>query len=183
MGAALFGVLALFCILMAEEQARQNALILRVLGAAGIIFSVYGVYTSIKELTQSTLKVVINEQGLNLNPSGTEVIKWESIEGFSEKRSGGVYLIVILVKRPKEYIHKETNVTAKKRMLNKLKKQGSPFSVSASSLNISHRALYELLYENLTEFRARPDWIDIMNRTVQTHFARRIYWLAVSTEA
>ncbi|MGC4130343.1 MAG: STM3941 family protein [Bergeyella sp.] len=154
-GSIVFVVLGIWLFADAENIKNpflKNPLLIKIVGTASILFFGFGIYVAVKQLFRNKLMLIIDENGINVNPSKNEFIKWIDIEGFSEIKINSVKIIIIHVINPEEYMSKETNVLRKKLMAYNLSNYGSPFTVSVATMKINYEDLHKLLNENLTKF-------------------------------
>lgn len=133
----------------------KSPLFIKVIGATGILFFGAGVYVSIRQLIKNKLMLVIEPAGISLNPekSDSEVIIWKEIEAFSEIKISSTKIIIIHVNDPLYWINREESKVRKKMMTFNLSSYGSPFNISAVSMQISHSELMRLLNEELAKHK------------------------------
>ena len=93
--------------------------------------------------------LIIDENGINVNPQKGEYIKWNDIEGFAELKINSVKIIIIQINNAEEYIEKESNKLRKKLMKFNLKNYGSPYNISVATMNTNYNQLFKILNENL----------------------------------
>ncbi len=125
----------------------KNPIIIRGIGISSIIFFGLGIFVGIKRLIKSEVALIINQNGINVNPkkSITEFIKWEDILGFEEIKIQSTRILIIAVKNPEYWLEKETSTIRKKMMQFNIKNYNSPFNIAESGLNISTNELNERL--------------------------------------
>ena len=147
-----FVILGFFCFFNAENMTNslfRNPLIIKIAGIASVLFFGFGIYVSVKQLFKNKLMLILDENGINVNPTKNEFIKWNDIEGFSEIQINSVKIIIIEVNKPENYINNETNKFRKKLMEYNFRNYGSPFNISVSTMNTTHKELFKMLNENL----------------------------------
>ncbi|GAP42940.1 hypothetical protein TBC1_111081 [Lentimicrobium saccharophilum] len=119
----------------------------RGIGIASILFFGPGVFIGIKRLIKSEIALIIDHNGLNVNPkkSLTEYIKWSEITGFEEIKIQSTKIVIVGVKNPAYWLDKETNGFRRKLMQFNINNYNSPFNIAASGLDISSDKLIETL--------------------------------------
>lgn len=151
-GSIAFVVLGYYIFLNAEEMTTymfSNFLFFKIIGMFSMLFFGLGIVLSCKLFIKKQLLLVIDENGININPSKEEYIKWEDIEGFTELKINRIKMIGIQVSTPENYINKETNALRKTLMEFNMTNYHSPFSIAVSPMNISYKELFNILNENL----------------------------------
>ncbi len=125
------------------------------IGIIAIIFSMFGIYISIKQLLLKSPLLIIDKKGININPrkSLSESIEWENINGFSEIKIHKQKIIIIDINNSNYWIEKEENKVRKTLMKFNFNNYGSPFNFSASPLQINHMELMKVLTENLNKYK------------------------------
>ena len=83
------------------------------------------------------------------------MIEWKDIVGFSEIDIHGTKIVIIGVSNPEYWIEKEENKIRKKMMIFSAKqnKYGSPFNITASTMQIKHDELMQMLNESLKKYK------------------------------
>ena len=106
-----------------------------------------GIFIGIKRLIKSEIALIIDYQGLNINPkkSLTEFIKWSDVKGFDEIRIQSTRIVIIGVKNPEYWLNKETSTFRRKLMQFNISSYNSPFNIAAAGLDISSDKLIETL--------------------------------------
>ena len=119
----------------------------RGIGVASILFFGLGVFIFIKRLIESEIAIIIDPQGVNLNPkkSLNEFIQWSDIHGFKEIKIQSTRIIVVAVNNPEYWLDKETSAFKKKLMQFNIRNYNSPFNITAAGLEISSDKLIETL--------------------------------------
>jgi hypothetical protein len=132
----------------------RSPIFLKGIGIISVLFFGIGIYVSIKQLVKNKLFLIIDENGINLNPKNpSEVINWSNIEGFSELKIQSQKMVLIEVNNPDYWIDNEKNLIRKKLTHFNLNNYGSPFCLSAISSQINHGELLKVLNENLEKFK------------------------------
>ena len=129
----------------------RSPLFTKIIGVVSILFFGIGIFGSIKQLIRNRLMLIINGRGLNLNPKKNDLLEWKNIEGFREINISGTRIIIIHVDNGKEIIEKEKSKLIKKLMEFNLNSYGSPYNISASTMNIKPNQLLDLLNQKLSE--------------------------------
>lgn len=128
-------------------RSENISLIDRALGIAAVIFFGIGIFISIKRIIKSELCLIIDTNGINVNPrkNFTEFIPWRDISGFEEIEIKGTRIIIIGVNDPEHWLNKETNIVKKKAMQFNMSNYNSPFGIAAAGLDMSSDKLLEIL--------------------------------------
>lgn len=156
LGSIAFVVLGFFCFVNAEKMQSnlfRNPLIIKIAGIVSVLFFGFGIFVSIKQLIKDKLMLAIDEKGINVNPKKGEIIKWESIDGFSEIKINSVKIIIIQINDSIDYINGETNKIRKNLMKFNFNNYGSPFNISSSTTDLNHVELFQLLNESLNRYK------------------------------
>ena len=130
-----------------------NPFFIIAIGILSIIFFGLGVYISLRQLIKNKLFLSIDENGINFNPKKSEILNWHNIKGFSEIKIQSQKLVLIEVDNPDYWIENEKNQIRKKIIEYNFNKYGSPFCLSAVSMQINHKELMNLLHENLKKYK------------------------------
>lgn len=135
----------------------KNPLFIQVIGTVGILFFGTATYITIRQLIKNKLMLVIEPAGISLNPEkpNSKVIIWKEIEAFSEIKINSTKIIIIHINNPQYWIDREESKIQKKMMKLNLSSYGSPFNISAVSMQISHSDLMRLLNEELAKHKKR----------------------------
>ena len=157
-GSLLFVVGGVYIFINAENFTGFRAgspFFIKGVGIASVLFFGLGIYVSIKQLIANQLILIINRNGVNVNPrkSLTEYIEWKNITGFSELKLQSQKFVIINVDNSDYWIEKEKNVIRKKLMEFNLNNYGSPFNLSANSMQINYAELITTLNENLNKYK------------------------------
>ena len=133
----------------------EKAILLKVLLSFISLFCGAGIYVSLKQLIKKKLFLIIDENGINVNPenSTSESIKWKNVESFSELKMHNQKMVLIEVNNPSYWIENESNYMRKKLIEFNLKNYGAPFVLSAISMDLNHDELLKVLYDNLGKFQ------------------------------
>ena len=133
----------------------RNPIFLKGIGIISVLFFGFGVYVSIKQLITNQLLLVIDKAGINVNPrkSTSKSIEWKNVDGFSELKIQSQKFVIIQVNNSDFWIENESNQMRKKIMKFNLNNYGSPFNLSANSMQINYAELMRVLYENLNKYK------------------------------
>ncbi|MCD0476001.1 hypothetical protein LPB87_16510 [Flavobacterium sp. EDS] len=161
-GSLLFVVGGIYMFMNAEnftDYKLSNPLLIRSIGIASVLFFGLGIYVSIKRLLANQLMLIINRNGVNVNPekSLTEYIKWKNINGFSEFKTQNQKFVIIDVNNSDYWIKKEESTIRKKLIKFNANNYGSPFILSANSMQMSHIELTKTLNENLNKYKQETE--------------------------
>ena len=157
-GSIAFVVLGFWLLLEADNltgSRASNPIFTRGIAIVSIIFFGLGIFAGIKRLIKSEIYLIINSEGINVNPkkSLTEFIKWSEIEGFEEIKIQSTRIIIIGVKNPEYWLNKETSTLRKKLMRFNITNYNSPFNIAAAGLDISSDKLGETLNNYLDRYK------------------------------
>ena len=127
----------------------------KAIGIANVLFFGLGIYVSIRQLLTNQLILIIDKKGVNVNPkkSLTEFIEWKNINGFSELKIQSQKFVIIDVDNSQYWIEKEDNVIREKLMKFNVNNYGSPFNLSANSMQMNYTELMKTLNENLNKYK------------------------------
>ena len=133
----------------------RSPIFLKGIGIISVLFFGIGIYVSIKQLVQDQLLLVIDKEGINVNPrkSTSKIIEWKNIDGFSELKIQSQKLVIIQVNNPDYWIEDENNRIRKKLMTFNLNNYGSPFNLSANSMQMNYVELMRVLNDNLNKYK------------------------------
>ncbi len=133
----------------------SNPLVIKAIGIISVLFFGLAMYFSIRLLIKNQLILIIDKNGLNVNPkkSLTEYIKWKNINGFSELKIQSQKLVIIDVDNADYWIEKEQNGLRKKLIKYNVTNYGSPFNLSANSMQLDYDELLKLLNDNLKKHK------------------------------
>ena len=133
----------------------RSPLFIKGIGIASVLFFGLGIYVSIKQLLSNQLILIINRNGVNVNPkkSLTEYIEWKNVTGFSGLKIHCQKIVIINVDNSNYWIKKEKNGIRKKIMEFNANNYGSPFNLSANSMQMNYAELLTTLNENLNEYK------------------------------
>ena len=157
-GSLIFVVGGIYMFMNAENftgYRARNPLFTKGIGIASVLFFGLGIYVSIRQLIQNQLILVIDKIGININPkkSPSEKIEWKNIKGFSEIKIQSTKIVIIEVNNSNYWIEKEENVIRKKLMKFNVNNYGSPFNLSANSMQSNYVELMKVLNENLNKYK------------------------------
>ncbi len=134
----------------------RSPIFIKGMGILSVLFFGLGIYVSIRQLISDQLILIIDKFGLNVNPKGPiiKTIEWKNIEGFSEIKIQGTKIVIININNSNYWIDKEDKKIKKMLLKFNVKNYGSPFNLSANSMQISHQDLMKILNGNLKKFKA-----------------------------
>ncbi len=140
--------------ILASSQSR-NPTFIKGIGIISVLFFGFAAYISIKQLVKNKLFLIIDENGIDVNPkkNSSEFINWSNIEGFAELKIQSQKMVLIEVNNPDFWIEKETNLLRRKMIQYNFNEYGSPFCLSAVSMQINHAELMKILNENLQKHK------------------------------
>lgn len=153
-----FVVGGIYMFMNAEDftgQRERSPFFIKAIGIVSVLFFGLGIYVAIRQLLANQLILIIDENGINVNPkkSLTEYIQWKNISGFSELKIHNQKFVVIDVDNPDYWIEKEENGIRKKLMRFNVSNYGSPFNLSATATQMNHAELLKTLTEYLERYR------------------------------
>ncbi|PWB25890.1 STM3941 family protein [Flavobacterium sp. HTF] len=133
----------------------RSPILVKCIGIISVLFSSLGVYISIRQLVKNKLFLIIEENGINVNPkkNSNEFINWKNIEGFSELKIQSQKMVLIKVNNSDFWIENEKNRIRKRLIQFNFNNYGSPFCLSAVSMQINHTELMKVLNENLEKYK------------------------------
>jgi hypothetical protein len=154
----LFVIGGIYMFMNAENMTslrHRNPLFIKSAGIASILFFSLGIYVGIKQLLSNQLILIIDRKGVNVNPkkSLTECLEWKNINGFSELKIQSQKFVIIDVDNSDYWIEKEENGIRKKLMKFNVNNYGSPFNLSANSMQMNYAELMKTLNENLNKYK------------------------------
>ena len=157
-GSLLFVVGGIYMFMNAENMTSfrfRNPLFIKLAGIASVLFFSLGIYVAVKQLISNQLILIIDRKGVNVNPkkTPTESIEWKNINGFSEFKIQSQKFVIIEVDNSDFWIEKEGNKIRKKLMKFNVNNYGSPFNLSANSMQINYAELMKILKENLNKYK------------------------------
>ncbi len=154
LGAIMFIGIGILFIINPDEFAKgllKNPEIVYVSGVVTIIvFGLSSIIIIIK-LFSNSVGLTIDDHGITDYSSTTSVglIEWSDIIGIETMQIASTKTLVIDIKNPQKYIKKAKNKMALGTMKRNCKSYGSPLSLISEALEIKHKALEQLLIEEL----------------------------------
>lgn len=154
----LFVIIGIWMFMNAENLTgfrSGSPIFIKGIGIISFLFFGLGFYISIKQLVKNKLFVIIDKSGINVNPkkNPSEFISWNNIEGFSELQIQSQKMVLINLNNPDYWIENENNRIRKRLAQFNLDNYGSPFVLSAISMQINHAELVEVLNENFEKYK------------------------------
>lgn len=133
----------------------RSPILIKGIGIISILFFSLCFCFSIKQLIKNKLFLIIDKNGINVNPekNSSEFIKWNNIEGFSELKIQSQKMVLIKINNPDYWIENEKNLIRKKLTQFNFTNYGSPFCLSAVSMQINHAELMKVLNQNLKKYK------------------------------
>lgn len=125
------------------------------MGYLSIVFFGLGIFIGIKNLIKPSIALIIDQNGININPrkSLTKFIEWDKILGFKVIKIQSTKILIIMVTNPDFWIEKETNMIRKKLMQYNLNNYKSPFNIASSGLKINTNELNQKLNFYLKKYK------------------------------
>ena len=138
----------LFAIKPSNFQPHQQTLI-TTLGIVSILFFGACLLFMVKKLFDNKAGLMIDENGITDNSSGTSVglIEWEDITNIKTSQVGFAKFILIETTNPEKYISKAKNSISKKGMRANHKTYGTPLSISSNTLQIKFDELLKVILQ------------------------------------
>ena len=133
----------------------RSPILVKGVGIISVLFFGLGAYISIKQLIKNKLFLIIDKNGINVNPkkNSTEFINWKNIEEFSELKIQSQKMVIIKVNNPDYWIQNEKNLIKKKLVQFNFSNYGSPFIISAISMQINHAELMRVLNKSFHKYK------------------------------
>ena len=133
---------------------KSSPIITQVIGVSSILLFGVAMILSLIRVINPQLALIIDSQGLNVNPkkSLTDNIKWNEIKGFKEIKINSTKIIIIEVHNPSKWIKNETNLVRRKMMQFNNANYSSP-NISAVGLDISYDQLIETLNKYYNQYK------------------------------
>ncbi|OHT46854.1 STM3941 family protein [Flavobacterium tructae] len=133
----------------------KSPIFIKAIGIISILLFGMALFTAIKQLVKNRLLILIDENGINVNPKKTPAqnIEWNNVEAFSELKIQSQKMVVIEVNNPEYWIKNENNAIKRKLIEYNFNNYGSPIVVSAGSMQINHAELVKILNENLEKYK------------------------------
>lgn len=157
-GSLIFVLIGIYSFIEAENLVfyrARNPIFIKVVGVACILFFGIGIYVSIAQLLKNRLILIVDQFGLNVNPkkSLTERIEWKNIIGFSQIKINSSKSVIIEVDNPDYWFKRENDLIQKKLIEFNISNFGSPFNLSANSMQINYKELIKILNQNLVKYK------------------------------
>ncbi|WPO79761.1 STM3941 family protein [Flavobacterium sp. KACC 22761] len=157
-GGLLFVFIGVYLFIKSESNISSrspNPISIKALGIITILFFGLGAFIAIRNLIKERLILIIDENGIDVNPkkNSSGFINWNNIEGFSELKIQNQKMVLIKVNNTDYWIENEKNILKKKLIEFNFENYGSPFCLSAVSMQINHAELMKVLNENLEKYK------------------------------
>lgn len=136
------------------EEIPRRAILVKAASYAGLLL--FGTVTilMLKRLFSNKQGVQIFEKGFidNSNVFNIGIISWNDVTKITTQEVMSNKFVLVHVKNPEYYMNKVSGI--KKNLLKgNFKTYGTPISVVHTSLKVSHKELYELLYTNWEKYK------------------------------
>ena len=117
------------------------------LGLISALFFGAAIPLGIKRLFNTVIELELTKDYLRVRPDSNQGfnIPWNQILEFKEVRIRGAKIILIFVTNPDRWINRELNPIKKKLMQFSYDNYGTPFNITASGMNVSHKKLFQKL--------------------------------------
>ncbi len=144
-GALIFVVIGVFIFLY------EGSLFKRTMGIVSVIFFGACGIIALKKLFDTQPGLILNQDGITDNASGFPLgfVPWEEIVGIGEYTAHRQKFVVLLLQDPEKYINQGSAIAQKMKRAN-FNLCGSPFTISANSLQIRYEDLFSLLESRIT---------------------------------
>lgn len=128
----------------------SNPVMLRGLGIVTIVFFGYAGLVLMRKLTEQQPGLVVDETGITDYSSGLSGghVAWTDIQDILILQIQRQKMVMILVRDPEAFIQREKSAVKRKLMAVNYRSYGSPWNISANSLQISFDDLYQLLTDH-----------------------------------
>ena len=133
-----------------------NFIIKNVVSLLGILMGAFGVYFFTKKIFDKKPGVVIDSIGIIDNSSGASIgrIPWTDVMIIDHREFLNQKSVTIYLKKPEEYINKETNPIKRRLLKMSFKETGSPVNISPNGLKIPFNELKYIITQKFEEFQA-----------------------------
>lgn len=144
------------------RSSNRDPLFLKALGLAVLIMAALAIYVTTKQLITSKLQLVIDQTGIIINPikAPTEYIEWKNIIGFYEVKIQQHKILMIDIDNTDYWIEKEKNTIRRNLLKANIQYHGTLFHISASTMQITHAKLSEILYDKLVKYQSLKTSLD-----------------------
>ncbi|WP_277017047.1 STM3941 family protein [Flavobacterium lindanitolerans] len=157
LGSFLFVIMGIWMVVSHKEM---NSIFLKfplavlILGILSILFFGFLAILIIKKLSSQTDGLIISSEGITDNSSAISAgfIPWTEITAITETSYAGQAFVIIVIKNPEEFIAAQKSSFKRKAMTANHKSFGGAVSISANSLQTTHKNLKKILVEKLTEY-------------------------------
>jgi uncharacterized membrane protein YuzA (DUF378 family) len=132
-----------------------NRIIKVAVGLAGVLFFSWVGYFISKKLFDGRPALIISDQGIVDQSSGTcaGFVSWAEVLEIKEVRISGQVFINLVVRDPEIYIERQESTFRRRLMRANLKRFGTAIGISANGLQCSHRKLKLLLDARFLEYK------------------------------
>lgn len=149
--------IGVLCIVNPQSFNGDYLLLIRTLGALLILVFGFLAVCVIKWLFNAKPGLVIDADGFIDNTAALNLgrVWWRDVQGLGEWSFGGQKVVVFLLHDPQCFIESYAAERQRKAMLMNMQSCGSPATLSAMMLKISHKQLYALLQEQYAAYLKR----------------------------
>jgi hypothetical protein len=156
LGSAIFVGLGIWFVLNPTQFESRNKFWIMIVGIASIIFFGACLLFMFRKLFDNSIGLIINENGITDNSSGTSVglIEWNDITDIKTAEVASTKFILIETINPEKYIKKAKNSISKRAMKANHKMYGTPLSISSNTLQVKFD---ELLNTILNAFKNKQN--------------------------
>lgn len=153
-GSLLFVAIGFFMLLDDHGSSRYSPLVIKIAAIACIVFFGACGVVALKKLFSTANGLVIDELGITDTSGAVSLglIAWEDISHISTYQVMSLKMLLIHVYDNDKYLNRLTGWKRKLTVKN-LSMSGAPASINSGSLAISHKALFTLLLEKLTDYQ------------------------------
>ena len=157
LGSFLFVILGIWMVVKHNEIDSlflKFPLAILIIGIISIVFFGFIAILILKKLSSQTDGLIISSKGITDNSSGISAgfIPWTEITAITETSYAGQASVIIVIKNPEEFIAAQKSSFKRKAMMANYKSFGGAVSISANSLETTHKNLKQVLVEKLTEY-------------------------------
>ena len=144
------------------QNGLRSLAFIQTIGVISVLFFGIGIFVAVRLLIKDQLILRIDADGISVNPnrSSDHYIDWKYIKGFSEITLQGQKIVLINVTNVDYWIERETNAIRKRIMKFNINNYGSPFNLSANTMQIDHAQLIKILNESLNKYQTRDSLND-----------------------
>lgn len=159
--------IGILCIINPSSFYDNFPLIIRTVGAILILVFGWLAKCVIKWLFNKTPGLVIDKKGFTDNTVAgiTQRVLWQDVAGVSEWKTGVMKLVVVMLQDPHCFIDGHPKEGRRKALLMNLQTCGSPVTINAGLLKISHKKLQLLLLDKYNAYTQQGQFQDKKTET------------------